>query len=97
MRLPVPRLLLLCLALLLASGHAAANQSRHMDADGSGACPEEAATGSARADEIDDPSNSQARRTTQKAKPAPTATPRTSDSPRTSTPRWHSFLPGMIR
>ena len=95
MRPTVPRLLL-CLSLLLACGLAGAAESRHMDPGGGGACPDTATTGDERIDEGDEAAPAPARRTTPKSKPAATATPRTSGGGR-STPRWHSFLPGMIR
>ena len=49
-------------------------------------------------DELDADAAAAPARRTQKAKPAPT--PRASNgggSNRSSTPRWHSFLPGMFR
>ena len=100
MRPSSPRPLLLCIALLLACGHAAASQSRQLDADGSGACPEATATGNERAEDADEQAGtaSPARRAAQKPRPAASATPRTGGgNERVAPPRWHSFLPGMIR
>ena len=98
---PLPlRPMLLCLALLLACGHAVATESRQMGPDGSGSCPESAATGSERTDEADgDEANAAAQaRRTPKAKPAAAATPQASGGRTGGTPpRFHSFLPGMFR
>lgn len=93
MRLTMPRLLL-CFS-LLASGQLVAAESRHMGPNGEGACPDSSANANERVDEAEETAGTPARRNnSQKSKP--TATPRTGGGPR-STPRWHSFLPGMIR
>lgn len=89
-RHPLPTLL--CLTLLSAGGHAAA-QGRQMGADGSGSCPETSAAGERLDDGESDPSTATHRRT-QHNKPAVVA-PRGSTRP--AAPRWHSFLPGMFR
>lgn len=98
---PLPlRPMLLCLALLLACGHAGATESRQMGPDGSGACPESSTTGSEHADEAegDDATASAPARRTPKAKPAASAAPQASGGGRSGTPpRFHSFLPGMFR
>ena len=96
MRLHPLRPMLLCLVLLAASGHAMANESRQAAVDE--ACPD---TGTASASErADDAADEPAVpvRQTQKVKPAVSASPRaTGGGPRTSPPRFHSFLPGMFR
>lgn len=90
---------LLSVALLCASGQALATESRHMDPDGSGSCPESSTAGNEAADETDADAAAAPVRRTQKAKPA--ATPRASNGGgggnRSTAPRWHSFLPGMFR
>lgn len=96
MRLHPLRPMLLCLALLAASGHVSAIESRQSAADD--ACPESAATGSGERSEdspVDEPGA--AVRQTQKAKPAVSASPRATGGTRTTPPRYHSFLPGMFR
>ena len=92
MRLHPLRPMLLCLALLAASGHAMANESRQAPADD--ACPDTAAasTDDSAVDETVAPA-----RQTQKAKPAASASPRATGGTRTNPPRFHSFLPGMFR
>ena len=89
--------MLLCLALLVASGHAMANESRQAPADD--ACPGHRRCQRGRAhrrqrqiDETVAPA-----RQTQKAKPAVSASPRATGGARTNPPRFHSFLPGMFR
>lgn len=87
-------LLLLCSSLLLAFGQTAAAESRHMNANGEGTCADAGTPANERIDNAEEADPAPARRTApQKSKP--TATPRTGN-PR-ATPRWHSFLPGMIR
>lgn len=94
-----PSPILLSVALLCASGQALATETRHMDPDGSGTCPESTTASSDATDLVDPDAAAAPARRTQKAKP--TATPRASNGGgggnRNSTPRWHSFLPGMFR
>jgi hypothetical protein len=89
--------ILLSIALLFACGHASAVESQHMSADGSG-CPD-SATASSDHNELGDADAAATTvapvRHTEKAKPV--ATPRSSGGTRATTPRWHSFLPGMFR
>ncbi|MFT4180015.1 MAG: hypothetical protein QM612_11255 [Thermomonas sp.] len=96
MRLPTLRRILFCLILSMACSHALAAQSRQMDADGSNAdCPDTTASSDNRSDEANpepQPAAPSASRT-QKPRASATATPRS----RAPAPRWHSFLPGMIR
>lgn len=89
-RHPLPALL--CLILLSAGGHAAA-QGRQMGADGSGSRPD-ANAGGERLDDGEEEAAAAAQRRAQQAKPAVVA-PRGSTRP--AAPRWHSFLPGMFR
>ena len=96
MRLTALRLLL-CFSLLLGCGQAAATESRQMDANGDSACADGSQTDTPRIDDTDDAGTAPARRAPQKSKSPATATPRTSGGGPRSTPRWHSFLPGMIR
>jgi hypothetical protein len=96
MRLHTLRPMLLCLALLAASGHAMANESRQSATDD--ACPDTAATSAA--ERTDDPQVDETVapvRQTQKAKPAVSASPRATGGTRATPPRFHSFLPGMFR
>ena len=93
-----PTSILLSIALLCASGQLLATESRQMDADGSASCPETTAASNDVADEVDADAAAAPARRTQKTKPAPT--PRASNGGgggSRSTPRWHSFLPGMFR
>ena len=94
---PCFRPALFCLALLLAGGQAMAVESRHLDANGSGACPDGGGTAAATAqDEADvdtDTAPAPAHRAPKAAKP-PAA--RASGN-RGTAPRWHSFLPGLFR
>ena len=94
-----PSQILLSVALLCASAQAFATESRQMGPDGSGSCPESAATNNDAADEADnDAAAAPARRSTQKAKPTPAVRGGGGNSSQRSTaPRWHSFLPGMFR
>lgn len=90
--------ILLSIALLCASGQLMATESTQMAPDGNASCPENTATSSDIADDAETDVAAAPVRRTQKAKPA--ATPRASNSGggnRGSTPRWHSFLPGMFR
>ena len=91
--------ILLSVALLCASGQLMAMESRHMDPDGSGSCPENTTASNDTTDDADADAAAPPARRTQKAKPA--ATPRASNGGgggnRSSAPRWHSFLPGMFR
>jgi hypothetical protein len=91
--------ILICVALLCASGQGLAAESRQAT-DGDGSCPETVSAGNDVTDETDaDAAAAPARRTTQKAKPAPAARAGGSSGggQRSSAPRWHSFLPGMFR
>jgi len=91
--------ILLSVALLCASGQALATESRHMDPDGSGSCPENTTAGNEATDDADPDAVAAPARRTQKAKPA-AATPRASNGSGNrggGAPRWHSFLPGMFR
>ena len=93
-----PTTILLSIALLCASGQLLATESRQMDQDAGSTCPENTVAGTDATDELDADAAAAPARRTQKAKPAPT--PRASNgggSNRSSTPRWHSFLPGMFR
>jgi hypothetical protein len=90
--------ILLSVALLCASGQVLATESRQMDPDGGGSCPESTTATNDAADEVDADAAAAPARRTQKAKPA--ATPRASgggSANRGNAPRWHSFLPGMFR
>ena len=96
MRLHPLRPMLLCLALLAASGHAMANESRQLPADD--ACPDTAtASATERTDDSQVDDTVAPARQTQKAKPAVSASPRATGGTRTNPPRFHSFLPGMFR
>ena len=96
MRLRPLRPMLLCLALMAASGHAMANESRQAPADD--ACPDTAATSNTeRTDDSPVDETTAPARQTQKAKPAVSASPRATGGARTNPPRFHSFLPGMFR
>ena len=93
MRPTLPRLLL-CLSLLGFGSAAVAAEARHMGPDGGGA-QSDANAGNERIDDDTDAEATSARRNgSGKAKQA-TTTPRSGN--RSATPRWHSFLPGMIR
>ncbi|MEO5962023.1 MAG: hypothetical protein ABIO75_04715 [Thermomonas sp.] len=91
--------ILLSIAFVFACGHAAASaaETQHMSADGSVSCPDNNAASNDRGELGDvDPGNTTVApvRRTEKAKAA--APPRSSGT-RAAAPRWHSFLPGMIR
>ena len=92
------RLALVCIALLCASGVAAATDGRHLSADGAGSCPDGDTATDTDADRVEDPeadpAAANAARRTPKAKPA--VAPRATGT-RPAAPRWHSFLPGMFR
>lgn len=90
---PIPALL--SLALLGACGQAFAVESRQLEADGSGACPESASTGNARIDDADCEPNAPATPAKRNAKAV--IAPKSSGGNRSTAPRWHSFLPGMFR
>ena len=94
MRLHPLRPMLFCLALLAASGHAMASESRQSASDE--ACPDTATSTTERTDDaqVDEPIAPV--RQTPKAKPA-VASPRATGGTRTNPPRFHSFLPGMFR
>ena len=95
MRLHPLRPMLLCLALLAASGHAMANESRQAAADD--ACPDTVASSTERTDDGPVDETVVPVRQTQKAKPAVSASPRATGGARSNPPRFHSFLPGMFR
>lgn len=96
MRLHSLRPMLLCFALLAASGHAMANESRQVPADD--ACPDTAvASNPERTDDGTAEDPVAPARQPQKAKPAVSASPRATGGTRTNPPRFHSFLPGMFR
>lgn len=95
MRLHTLRPMLLCLALLAASGHAMANESRQVAADD--ACPDTAASNTERTDDPQVDETVAPIRQPHKAKPAVSASPRATGGTRTNPPRFHSFLPGMFR
>lgn len=98
MRLSLSRQLLLCLALLGAYGHAAAIESRQLDADGSNATADTANASATRAGDdatVEDATPTAPVNRPHKAKPA--STPRGGTGNRSTSPRWHSFLPGMFR
>ena len=80
----------LCLALMMATAGAAAREVK-MSSAGSGACPDKQAS------EKDDARNNLAPRVAPAARGTPKATPGVNGSGRLQSPRWHSFLPGMIR
>ena len=85
--------LLLCLS-LLGFGSAAAAESRHMGPDGGGA-PSDASTGNERIDEAEDTGGANSTRRNADAKSRQGTASR--GTTRSNAPRWHSFLPGMIR
>ncbi len=90
--------ILLSVALLCASGQLMAMEARQMGPDGSGSCPESTTAGDATNDaDVDADAAAAPARRTQKTKPAPTPRASNGGSNRGSTPRWHSFLPGMFR
>ena len=91
-------LTLLSTALLLGCGHAAACavETQQISTETSNGCPENAAPANDRGEPSDaDPSTTTVApvRRTEKAKTV--VSPRAST--RAAAPRWHSFLPGMIR
>ncbi|RZA20706.1 MAG: hypothetical protein EOP93_05270 [Lysobacteraceae bacterium] len=89
--------ILLSVALLCASGQVLAAESRQMDADGSGTCPDSTTASNDATDETDVDAAATAARRTQKAKPAAAARGGSPGGNRSAAPRWHSFLPGMFR
>lgn len=93
------RQILLSTALLLACGHAAASavETQQISADTSTGCPDNSAAANDRGELGDaDPSATTVApvRRTEKAKTM--VTPRSTGT-RAAAPRWHSFLPGMMR
>ena len=90
---PILTRLLLCLS-LLGFGSAAAAESRHMGPDGGGA-QSDASSGSERIDESEETGSTGATRRTADAKTRQGTATR--GATRSNAPRWHSFLPGMIR
>lgn len=91
--------ILLSIALLCASGQVLAAESRTMGPDGDGSCPETAAASNEIVDDVDADAAAAPARRAQKTKPAPAARANggSGGGQRNSTPRWHSFLPGMFR
>ena len=85
--------LLLCLSLLGFGSAAAAAEARHMGPDGGGA-QSDGSAGNERIDEAEDGSST---RRSQEAKARAGAATRSGSASRSNAPRWHSFLPGMIR
>ncbi len=91
--------ILLSIAVLFAFGHASASalESQQISADASSACPDSTTAANDRGELGDaDPSATTVApaRRTEKAK---TVTAPRSTGTRAAAPRWHSFLPGMIR
>lgn len=91
--------ILLSFAVLFTCGHAAAAAAelQQMNTNGGAACPDSTAATNDRGelDDVDPSSTTVAPvRRAEKAKPG--AAPR-SNGTRAVAPRWHSFLPGMIR
>ena len=92
------RPILLSAALLFACGSASAAASQHMEADGSGSCPDSTTASNDRTDLGDgDPTITTVAPVHHAEKAKNNAAPRANGSTRTTAPRWHSFLPGMIR
>jgi hypothetical protein len=92
-----PSPILLSVALLCAAGQVLASESRQLGPDGSSSCPE-SATGTLDETDSDAPA-APAPRAAHKVKPATPAARSAggSNGQRSTTPRWHSFLPGMFR
>lgn len=91
-------LILLSTALLLGCGHAAASavESQQISTDASNGCPETTAAANDRGEPGDaDPSTATVAPVRRTEKSKTVASPRAST--RAAAPRWHSFLPGMIR
>ena len=91
--------ILLSTTLLLGCGHATASavETQQISADAGNACPDNTAAANDRVELGDsDPSAATVApvRRTEKAKAV--APPRSTGT-RAAAPRWHSFLPGMIR
>ena len=101
MRLSTPRLLLVCLALTGAVGHAGAAALRHMAPEAAPAAESPSGPSDRLEDaDIDGAVAAAHAQRPQKAKPqaAPAATTRTSGGDNRMLPaRFHSFLPGMFR
>lgn len=95
MRPTLPRLLL-CLSLLGFGSVAMAAESRHMGPDGGGAQSDTGAA-SERIDEADEAGNASTRRSADAKSRQTGAGSRNGSATRSNAPRWHSFLPGMIR
>lgn len=91
---PIPALL--SVLLLAACGQAVAVESRQMSADGSGSCPESAAS-SERIDGAESDPNAPASPVKRSSKAKAAAAQRAGGGNRSNAPRWHSFLPGMFR
>lgn len=101
MRLPTPRQLFICIALMAVFGCAHASEARHPTApDGVTTAAE---TGPANIDRLDETdidgavAATHAVQRTQKSKAPATASARTTSDNRMMPPRYHSFLPGMFR
>lgn len=90
--------ILLSTALLLGCGHAAASavESQQVSSDTSSSCPDNTSTTNDRGELGDaDPSATTVAPVRRAEKAKTVANPRSST--RAAVPRWHSFLPGMIR
>lgn len=91
--------ILLSIALLFACGHASACavESQQISADASTACPDSATAANDRGEPGDaDPSATTVAPVRRAEKAKTVAAPRSTGN-RAVAPRWHSFLPGMIR
>ena len=95
----LPSTALLSIALLCASGQALASNTHPAATDDGTACPETpTAASTVPTDETDgDAALGSPAHRTQKAKQAPAVRGTGGGGNRTTTPRWHSFLPGMFR
>ena len=91
--------IVLSFALLFVCGLASASamETQHMTADGSVSCPDNTAASNDRGELGDvDPGNATVA-PVRRAEKARTVVPTRNSGTRASAPRWHSFLPGMIR
>lgn len=90
--------ILLSVALLCASGQVLAAESREIGQDAGASCPDSTPASNDAVDEADNDAAAAPARRTQKAKPTPaTRGGGSAGGQRSTAPRWHSFLPGMIR
>ncbi len=92
-------LILLSTALLLGCGHAAASavETQQISAEANNACPDNTAAPNDRGELGDaDPSATTVAPVRRTEKTKTVVTPRSTGT-RATAPRWHSFLPGMIR